>query len=195
MSAFENRPAFPDKDWEYQWAAYDEPTYRAVLDQISPTDVVIEIGAGDLRLAHAMCETAQKVYAVEIAPQMLERGLARRSSFDHLIPICADARTLPFPRDVTVGVLLMRHCTHFRLYAEKLKQAGAKRLITNARWRMGVECVALSMPRPAYERIDMGWYACWCGQVGFKSGPAERITPELDAIINDVCDCPDCRKN
>ncbi len=195
MSVFENRPAFPVGDWEYRWAAYDEPTYRAVLAQILPTDVVIEIGAGDLRLAYALSGIAQKVYALEINPQVLERGLACGRSSSRLVPICADARALPFPRDVTVGVLLMRHCTHFRLYAEKLKQAGAERLVTNARWRMDVECVALNAPRPAYEQIDLGWYACWCGKVGFKSGPAEKITPELDAIINDVCDCPDCGKN
>ncbi len=65
----------------------------------------------------------------------------------NLIPICADARVLDFPSGITAGVLLMRHCTNFRLYAEKLQKAGAARLITNARWRMDVESMNLLAQR------------------------------------------------
>ena len=37
----------------------------------------------------------------------------------NLIPIRADARALDFPSDITAGVLMMRHCTCFGLYARK----------------------------------------------------------------------------
>ena len=189
-----NAPA-PQADWEYRWAAYDEPTYQAVLEAIKPEDVILEIGSGDLRLARKIAGLARKVYAVEINEQVLEQGLTSGQAVpENLIPICADALAMEFPADVTGGVLMMRHCTHFQQYAEKLKSAGCKKLITNARWRMDVECIHLDGPRKKFSRLELGWYACWCGQTGFKSGPVEKITPELDAIIYEVVDCPNCLK-
>jgi 16S rRNA A1518/A1519 N6-dimethyltransferase RsmA/KsgA/DIM1 with predicted DNA glycosylase/AP lyase activity len=130
-----------DSAWETIHAPYDQPTYQAVLDQLGPQDIILDIGAGDLRLARQMAKIARKVYAVEINARVL-------SQLDplpaNLIALCADARALDFPSDVTTGVLLMRHCTCFSLYAEKLHKAGSTRLITNARWRMGVEVVHLA---------------------------------------------------
>ena len=120
-------------DWEAMYAPYDQQTYQAVLDQLGPEDVILDIGAGDLRLARQMARLARKVYAVEIKLRVLDQAYASPDPLpDNLIPICADARTLEFPSGITTGVLLMRHCTCFRLYEEKLKKAGAIRLITNA---------------------------------------------------------------
>ncbi|HSK65767.1 MAG TPA: hypothetical protein VK888_02485, partial [Anaerolineales bacterium] len=56
----------PDAAWEAMHAHYDQPTYQAVLDQLSSKDIVLEIGAGDLRLARQMARFARKVYAVEV---------------------------------------------------------------------------------------------------------------------------------
>ncbi len=42
--------------WEARWAPYDEATYAAVLAAIRPDDVVLDIGAGDLRLARRMAQ-------------------------------------------------------------------------------------------------------------------------------------------
>ena len=195
MIVSENQSPISDDDWEYRWAVYDAPTYQAVLNHILPNDIILEIGAGDLRLAREIAQIARKVYAVEINAKVLDQGLMSGHPLaSNIIPICADARTLDFPLDVTTGVLLMRHSTHFQLYAEKLKSAGCEKLITNARWRMDVECIPLQSPRINFEQIEIGWYACWCGQTGFKSGPVEKITPELDAIIYDVVGCPNCLK-
>ena len=114
-----NRSPIVDDDWEYRWAPYDAPTYRAVLNHILPNDVILEIGAGDLRLAREMALIAQKVYAVEINALVLDQGLRSGHPLPgNIIPIRADAQTLDFPPDVTAGVLLMRHSTHFQLYAE-----------------------------------------------------------------------------
>jgi hypothetical protein len=89
-------------------------------------------------------------------------------------------------------VLLMRHCQHFPLYFEKLVSAGCRRLITNARWRSGVEAIDLAAPRIRYCDLKMGWYACSCGATGFKTGPVEWITPENVDFIDEVIHCPNC---
>jgi hypothetical protein len=75
---------------------------------------------------------------------------------------------------------------------EKLRKAAATRLITNARWRMDVEVVDLWIQPKSCAEIDMGWYACLCGKIGFKEGPAEHWTLELDRITNEVSTCPQC---
>ena len=171
------------------WSPYDESTYQSVLEHIQTEDVVLDIGAGDLRLSQNMAAIAQKIYAIEVNPQLLEGGAWP----DNLCVMIGDARQLKFPNGVTVGVLLMRHCTHFQIYADKLKAIGARRLITNARWRMGVEVVDLRRDRMGFRDLVLGLYACWCGQVGFKPGPPSMLTPELDRIINEVKDCPHCQ--
>jgi hypothetical protein len=178
-----------DSAWEAIHAPYDQPTYQAVLDQLGPQDVILDIGSGDLRLARQMAKITRKVYAVEIN----ERVLAHPDpSPANLIPVCADARALNFPSGITTGVLLMRHCTCFRLYAEKLRKVGATRLITNARWRMGVEVVHLLAERLPFAEAGMGWYACICGGTGFKEGPVEYWSVEMDCIANEVSSCPQC---
>ncbi len=53
--------------WERLWAPYDEPTYQSVLDKILPTDVVLDIGAGDLRFARKAARISRRIYALEIS--------------------------------------------------------------------------------------------------------------------------------
>ena len=183
----------PDAAWEAMHAPYDQDIYQAVLDQLGPDEVIVDIGAGDLRLARQMAKIARKVYAVEINVRVLGQAETARDPLPaNLTPVCADARTWEFPPDVSVGVLLMRHCTCFRLYAEKLRQVGATRVITNARWRMNVEVVDLLVQRKSFAETAMGWYACLCGATGFKEGPADHWSFELDRITNEVCSCPQC---
>lgn len=171
------------------YAPYDRQTYQAVLERLGPNEVILDIGAGDLRLARQMARIARKIYAVERNAQLLDPSMRLPAN---LICICADARTLDFPGDLTTGVLLMRHCTCFGLYVEKLRQVGATRLITNARWRMGVEVVDLWAPRRPFDETRMGWYACVCGSTGFKEGPAWQWTLEMDQAIHEVSCCPQC---
>jgi SAM-dependent methyltransferase len=183
----------PVSDWETLFAPYDQGTYQTVLDHLRPDDVILDIGAGDLRLDRRMARIVQKVYAVEINPRALHQAMALSEQLPaNLIPICADARVMDFPAGITAGVLLMRHCTSFRLYAEKLQKAGATRLITNARWRMDVESMNLLAQRKPFTDAGMGWYACICGGTGFKEGPAEHWSPEMDRVINELSNCPQC---
>lgn len=182
-------------DWEAMYAPYDQSTYQAALEFLKPEDVVLDLGAGDLRFSREMARIANKVYAVEINNLVLQQGLASRDLLpDHLISIHADARVLDFPIGITVGVLLMRHCTHFRLYLEKLRRAGARRLITNARWHMSVEEIDLQAERASFSETGMGWYACLCGATGFKVGPAEQWSNEMDRVTHEVVDCPQCKQ-
>jgi len=181
--------------WEAMYAPYDLPTYQSVLELLHPDDVVLDIGAGDLRLSRQMALITRKVYAVEMNASVLDQASASHDPLPaHLIPICADARTFDFPSDTTVGVLMMRHCIHFDLYFEKLRDVGARRLITNARWRMGVEVVNLQVDRIFFSDADMGWYACLCGATGFKAGSAEQWSVEKDKVIQEVVDCPHCKR-
>ncbi len=185
--------ALPDAAWEMLYAPYDQLTYQAVLDRIRPNDILLDIGAGDLRLSKQMAMLARKVYAVEINARVLDQASAVRDPLPaNLMPIHADARAFDFPSDITAGVLLMRHCTCFGLYAAKLQKAGATRLITNARWRMGVEEVDLLTQRRSFAETDIGWYACLCGAAGFKEGPMEYWSMEMDRRTNEVSDCPRC---
>ena len=193
MALSENALPILNGNWEYQWAPYDLPTYQAVLEQLQPDDVVLDIGAGDLRLARQMAGIVRKVYSIEINPEVLAQGLEKDEPLPgNLITICGDAQTMDFPSEVKIGVLLMRHCTHFTKYADKLKDIGCQRLITNARWRLSVETIDLLAPRIKFEKVKIGSYACWCGAVGFKDGPVELLTPENNAIIHEVIDCPNC---
>ena len=58
------------EDWERLWAPYDEPTYRQTLDWIGADDTVLDIGAGDLRLACRLAQKARRVYAIELNPTL-----------------------------------------------------------------------------------------------------------------------------
>ena len=182
-----------DAAWEALHATYDQTTYKAVLDQVRSDDVILDIGAGDLRLARQMAQIARKVYAVELNAEVLDRAYLSPDPLPaNLIPVHADARSWGFPAGITAGGLLMRHCACFRLYAEKLQLAGAARLITNARWRMAVEVVDLKAQRTSFAGAPMGWYACLCGGTGFKEGPAEHWTVEMDGTTNVVSSCRQC---
>lgn len=176
-------------DWEGRFSPYDHRTYDAVLDHVKPDDVVLDIGAGDLRLALRLADRAQKVYAVEVNPLVVGRalGIIGLDMPRNLHVICANALDLPIPRAVTIAVLLMRHCDHFQTYAHRLSAAGCQRLLTNARWRTSVEMIDLTVPGLAFNDVKEGWYACRCGATGYVGVGAR---PEATPV--DVRECPAC---
>ncbi len=174
-------------DWEAMWAAYDENTYAQALSFVPPGAVVLDIGAGDLRFARRLAARARLVYAIERRPELLGGDVP-----ENIRIVCADARDWPFPPGLDAAVLLMRHCAHFALYRRKLEAAGCPRLITNARWGMGVECIDLATPPRPYETVAIGWFACRCGRTGFRPGPPEALTGAVLATVIEVDDCPGC---
>ncbi len=178
--------------WEAQWAPYDEQTYAFVLGQIRPDDCVLEIGAGDLRLARRLAALANQALAWEIQPALLAQARAGGPLPDNLAAVQADARTAPMPHSVTVAVLLMRHCTHYELYVARLRASGCRRLITNARWRMGVEVIDLSPAEP-FECAPAGWYTCRkCGALGYLPGDTTEADEAAVDRVTDVEGCPHC---
>jgi hypothetical protein len=180
-------------DWEAAFAPYDEETYHAVLAQIAPHDVVLDIGAGDLRLTKRVAARARRVYAIERDPAVLAQS-DRGTWPANLIVICADALTTSFPGDVTTAILLMRHCTraHFTAYLRHLSALRrCRRLITNARWKMDVEVIDLRSGG-VYDPDRAGWYACHCGSIGFTPSDPAVITPQVLAEVIDVVSCPQC---
>ncbi|MEJ2747249.1 MAG: rRNA adenine methyltransferase [Anaerolineae bacterium] len=179
-------------DWELTWSPYDELTYAAVLSALCPTDVVLDIGAGDLRLARRMAAVVRQVIAWEIQPDVLKQGIDL-SLPNNITAVLADARRELIPPGVNVADLLMRHCTNFRLYAEKLAAAGCRWLLTNARWGLGLEKVDLLAERVPFTAVSLGWFACQCGNTGFIPGPPEKLTAEVERTIQEVYDCPECR--
>jgi len=182
-------------DWEKIWSPYDEDLYKVVLDTVEPEDVVLAIAAGDLRLARRVAEKCKCVYAFELNTEIIAAGLKKHGQPvpENLLVINVDARDYPFPDGITAGVLMMRHCQSVELYVEKLVDAGAGRLITNARWRFGVEIIDLTSPRIDYSALNIGSYACKCGSVGFKPGRIELLTPGIENTINEVSNCPVCQ--
>jgi SAM-dependent methyltransferase len=185
-------PLFPKhaEEWEYLWSPYSESSYLAVLAHVKPADSILEIGAGDLRLALRLAALASKVYAIEKNPGLL--ACASGTLPENLEVMQGDARFLEFPSGVTCGVLMMRHCLHFHQYAQKLRESGATRLISNARWRYEPEVIDLQARRLPYEQLGMGWYACWCGATGFREGPVEKISTGLLETVYEVQNCPKC---
>ena len=184
------KPRIREEEWEWTWAPYDAPTYQLVLEQIEPGDIVLDIGAGDLRMSSQIAARARWVYALEIN-DLLWRGMSSALPAN-LQVITGDARVIPFADNITTAVLLMRHCTHFSLYFDKLQDAGCRRLITNARWGVGVEKIDLDGPRCSYDMIPFGWYACHCGSRGFKPGPAESLTEIIADRVWELSSCPSC---
>ena len=190
-------PAYPAfsvrhglEDWEGWWSAYDEATYQSVLGGIHADDEVLEIGAGDLRLSLRLAERARRVVVVEVNPLVLGKALAR-IGYDlprSLHVVCANALDYPCPASISVAVLLMRHCRHFATYAARLEAGGCRRLITNARWGMGVEVADLG-PGRAWDTFAGGWYACLCGAVGYKRG--DDVAEESGEPVT-VETCPAC---
>ena len=172
-------------DWEGWFSPYDGETYNLVLQNIGPDNIVIEIGAGDLRLALQLAERARRVYAVEVNPLLVGAAL---QAVGFALPrnlwvICANALDIPFPADITVAVLLMRHCQHFRRYVDKLRAAGCQRLLTNARWRSGVESIDLTRPGVPFGEVSEGWYACRCGAVGHVGPSTVPFDKPLVSLI------------
>lgn len=176
-------------NWEATWAPYDETTYRAALDLIEADDVVLDIGAGDLRFARRAAQRARAVIAIERRADLL-----RGSYPDNMTVICDDALRVPFPSSVTLGVLLMRHCRRYAEFVAKLRAVGCKRLITNARWGMHVEQVMLDA-QTDFASTAPGWYACACGAVGFKECPPEELTAATIAHTSHVSNCPACNEH
>ncbi|MCK4377388.1 MAG: rRNA adenine methyltransferase [Actinomycetia bacterium] len=180
------------KGWEGWFSPYDDEIYKKVLKNIKKEDVVLDIGAGDLRLSLQIAMRVKMVYAIEVNPKVLGSAL-KIIGFDlprNLVAICANAMDISFPKEITIAVLLMRHCQHFMDYVIKLRSTNCKNLITNIRWKTGVESINLTVNGENFSQFKNGWYACKCGAIGFFSYDNNII--EQNFPIHEVENCPHC---
>lgn len=168
---------------------FDEATHTAVIHHIQHDDIVLDINAGDLSLARRMTNTAQHVYVWEHQAEIVE------TEIENLTICYPDSQFDSFPSDITVAVLLSRYCQHFARYAKKLRTVGCRYLITNARWGSGLEVINLQTYRQLYSAIPVGWFACWCGNAGFKADSAEQLMKVRETAVHEVIFCPNCRYN
>lgn len=185
LEHFESHQNASGFDWESAFAPYDEQTYCDALAFLKPNDIVLDIGAGDLRFANCAAARVEYIFAIEQRAELIQNKVAPNIQVIH-----ADARTTVFPKNISAAILLMRHCRHFSLYREKLEAVGCKKLITNARWGMNVEVIDLRAPRIPFMSLDGGWYGCACGGVGFKENIAFT-----GSDLTEVKNCPACFEN
>ena len=101
------------KGWEVFFMP-EAMNYQPCIEKLSHSDVVFDVGAGDLRFDLIMAEKVQKVYAVEINPKKLA-GALRIIGYDmpfNLTAICGNAFDMELPSDVTAVTGLMIHRKH-----------------------------------------------------------------------------------
>lgn len=175
-------------DWEALFYS-NESLYQDVLKEVSSDDIILDVGAGDLSLSLLLSKKAKEVYAVEVNPLIVNKAL---EGIGYNLPvnlyvICGNALKFEFPKNISLAILLMRHCQHFKEYFEKLKKTNCKKLITNVRWKSRFEVIDLKAPRTPFSKLKEGWYACECGMVGYKG---EGNSP--DSMPVEVSDCPHC---
>jgi len=102
----------------------DIECYSFVLENLDKNDIVFDLGSGDLRLSILMAERVKKVYAVEVNPILVGRAL-QVIGYDmprNLIVTCGNLFDLEMPKDATVVVILMRHCTRQEEIFKKFKK-------------------------------------------------------------------------
>jgi len=82
--------------------------YKDALSKLKKDDVLIDMGAGDLRFALMASERCKKVYAVEMCPKTVGDALniIGYALPRNLIVICADWRYVQVPSDVTIVINL-----------------------------------------------------------------------------------------
>ena len=81
----------PDS-WATVMMVAQTENYQCILSKLRKKDVLMDMGAGDLRLALKATEKCQKVYAVELCPYTVYRSLQiiGYSMPPNLIVTCAD---------------------------------------------------------------------------------------------------------
>jgi len=82
----------------------------AILEQVRPTDTVVDLGSGTGLFALLASEQARKVYAVEVDPHLARyaREVVARHERSHLIEVIRqDARRLVLPEQVDVIICEM----------------------------------------------------------------------------------------
>ena len=85
-----------DAEWEAMFAPYDDQTYSDALAFLKPNDIVLDIGAGDLRFANQAAARVEYIFAIEQRAELLQNRVAPNIEVIH-----ADARRVEFPKNIS----------------------------------------------------------------------------------------------
>jgi len=118
------------KTWDRRVRQADElsrsPGFREIRDRIleraapAETDRALDVGAGTGLLALALAPRCRGVWAIDVAPAMVEhlRWVVAGRGFDNLYPLVASAATLPL-EDGSVDLVVSNYCFHHLTEDEK----------------------------------------------------------------------------
>ena len=112
----------------------------------APGTPVLEIGCGAGGAAVALARAGHVVYAVDTAPAMLalaHRGACEAGVERNIVPVCADARALPFAKEafgiaIALGIVpwLPETAPMLREVRRVLRPAGHVIITADNRWRL-----------------------------------------------------------
>ncbi len=162
------------------------------LASASLDDRVLDVGSGTGLLALAVAPRCRGVWAVDVAPAMVEhlRWVVTGQGLDNVYPVVASATSLPL-EDGAVDLVLSNYCFHHLTESEKRKAiAEAFRVLRPGGrlvfgdmmfgWSPGIErnrTVVWTKARALARRGPAGWWRILSNLARLLSGRGERPAP------------------
>jgi hypothetical protein len=105
------------------WFCPETQYYPYLLEFARSSDIVYDVGAGDLRFDLMLCQKVKHVIAVEINPINVYQSLhiMGYSKPANLTVICGNAFSFPLPPNISYILCLMIHRVHFPRSWEKAR--------------------------------------------------------------------------
>jgi ubiquinone/menaquinone biosynthesis C-methylase UbiE len=190
------------KSWDRRVRQADElsrsPGFREIRDRIieraapSASDRALDVGSGTGLLALALAPRCRGVWAIDVAPAMVEhlRWVIAGQGLDNVYPLVASAATLPL-EDGSVDLVVSNYCFHHLTEAEKrLALAEAFRVLRPGGrlvfgdmmfgWSPGVErnrAIVWAKVRAMARRGPAGYLRILSNAVRQLTGRGERPAP------------------
>lgn len=190
------------KNWDRRVRQADELSrsagFREIRDRIlaraAPTagECALDIGSGTGLLALAVAPQCRSVWAVDIAPEMVEhlRWVVSGQDLENVYPLVASATSLPL-EDASVELVLSNYCFHHLTGPEKEKaleeafrvlRPGGRLVFGDMMfsWSPGIQrnrAIVWSKVRAIARRGPAGWWRIISNALRLLSGRGERPAP------------------
>jgi SAM-dependent methyltransferase len=190
------------KNWDRRVRQADELAHSAgfrelrnrILARAAPSveDRVLDVGSGTGLLALAVAPQCRGVWAIDVAPAMVEhlRWVVAGQGLDNVYPLVASATSLPL-EDGSVDLVLSNYCFHHLTEPEKRKAAAeAFRVLRPGGrfvfgdmmfgWSLGIErnrTIVRSKLRALVRRGPAGWWRILSNLARLLGGRGERPAP------------------